>query len=62
MAAAIRELRRLGRRKDIPQQLRIHTRGLLRNWRDYRTYLAYPELALPNTTNAAESVGGLLDS
>lgn len=53
---AIRELKRLGRRRDILKMLRIHTNGFLRNWRDYRTYLKYPELNLPNTTNSAEVI------
>ena len=29
--------------------------GFLLHWKEYRTYLAYPELSLPTTSNTAES-------
>lgn len=35
--------------------LKITLRGLIKNWRDYRTYLDYPHLNLPTTTNSLES-------
>lgn len=52
----IRELRKLGRKKKILKILRIHVNGFLRNWRDYRAYLEYPQLNLPSTTNSAETI------
>lgn len=38
------------------QGLKKVLRGFLENMEDYRTYLRYPELHLPTTTNAAESL------
>lgn len=37
-------------------QLRVYLSGFLTHYREYRTYLAYPELALPRTTNTVESL------
>lgn len=52
----IREIRKLSKNKNLSKYVRLHLRGFLRNWRDYRTYLKYPELNLPNTSNSAEAV------
>lgn len=54
---AIGELRKLGRRKDLPRTLRFRVNGFLRVWREYRTYINYPKLRLPNTSNVAEAGG-----
>lgn len=51
----IREIKKLSLNKNTPKYLKLHLRGFLRNWRDYRTYLKYPELNLPNTSNSAEA-------
>lgn len=56
----LRLLKRLGQRQDIPKQLRIHVNGFLRNWKDYRTYLEYPKLNLPNTTNSVEAIASII--
>src|SRR3989344_3792039 len=34
--------------------------GFVKHYRDYRTYLAHPELNLPRTTNAVESLNSLI--
>jgi|SRR3989338_775695 len=52
----IREIKRLSKSNRLPKYLKIHLRGFLRNWRDYRTYLKYPKFNLPNTSNSAEAM------
>lgn len=48
----LRVLKRFARAK----QLKSFLSGLIKHIADYRTYLDYPELNLPNTSNAAESL------
>lgn len=40
--------------------LRKYLRGFLKNYQDFRSYLSHPELNLPNTSNSAESLVGLV--
>ena len=42
--------------------LRSVLSGFLTHYRDYRTYLVYPELYLPRTSNTAESLIGMIRS
>jgi transposase-like protein len=55
--AAIRTLKQLGRCSGFPPLLQKSVRGLSREWRMCRTYMEHPELHLPATSNAVESVG-----
>lgn len=59
LRVALRGLRHL-----LPRIRSRHLRrilcGFLRNYRDYRTYLEFPELLLPTTSNSAESLIGCL--
>lgn len=43
-----------------PAYVRKHTKELLLREEDFRTYLTYPDLNLPTTTNAMESSGKLV--
>ena len=43
-----------------PKWFGLRTRGFLEQYQDFRSYLKYPELNLPKTTNSAESVFRLL--
>jgi len=57
IGAAVRTLHRIGRYPDLPDLLQKHIRGLAKHWRSCRTYFIHPELHLPDTSNAVESVG-----
>lgn len=52
LTAQCRTIRSRGTRKVL--------HGFLKYWRDYRTYLVYPALHLPTTSNAAESLVQLI--
>lgn len=41
-------------------RIRMTVRAFLRDWECYRSYLKYPELRLPQTNNATESMGQLI--
>ena len=43
-----------------PKWFAFRTRGFLKQYQDFRSYLNHPELNLPKTTNSAESVFRLL--
>lgn len=43
-----------------PKWFGFRTRGFLKQYQDFRSYVEYPELNLPKTTNSAESVFRLL--
>lgn len=43
-----------------PKWFGFRTRGFLKQYQDFRSYLKHPELNLPKTTNSAESVFRLL--
>lgn len=55
MQTARKELRMIGATTKSPQ-LRVYLSGFLTHYREYRTYLAHPDLSLPRTTNTAESL------
>lgn len=59
LRVALRDLRHLLPRIRSPHLRRVLF-GFLRYYRDYRTYLEYPELHLPTTSNSAESLIGCL--
>lgn len=55
--AAINRLSRYRLSPHVPNFVRIRLiPGFLRNWRYYRTYLVYPTLNLPRTSNSCESL------
>ncbi|MCX6746242.1 MAG: hypothetical protein NTX00_04495 [Candidatus Parcubacteria bacterium] len=43
-----------------PESIRMIAREFLREINQYRTYLKYPDLTIPRTTGAAESLGNLI--
>lgn len=46
---------------DVPQRIKTRfLKGLLRNYEYYRTYLNYPELNLPITTNSCEALNSII--
>lgn len=53
-------LQRLIRHPVCPKKLEMMVNQFLRSIDKYRAYLLYPELNLPNTNNAAESIGRLI--
>ncbi|MEO0108399.1 MAG: hypothetical protein ABIK62_04425, partial [candidate division WOR-3 bacterium] len=53
-------LRHLAQRWDCRRRLRWLVNQFLRQMDQYRAYLRYPELNLPTTTSAMESMHGLL--
>lgn len=56
----INKIRTLTRSKECPNRLRFVANDTLRRLSEFRTYLEYPELQLPNTTNVIESMGSLI--
>lgn len=56
VGAALRVLHRYSWHAPFPYQLQLKVRGLRRSWRTCRTYFMHPELRLPDTSNAVESV------
>ena len=54
------ELLRLCSHPNCTMRLRSTVRNFVKHQRAYRTYLRYPELAVPTTTNAVESMHNLL--
>lgn len=55
-----RKLKRLSRHPECHMRLRYIVSGLLRKLDNFRSYIDYPELNLPNTTNVIESMNHLL--
>lgn len=53
-------LQKLIRHPICPKKLKMIVNQFLRSINHYRAYLIYPELNLPNTTNAIESTGNLI--
>jgi hypothetical protein len=53
-------LQKLIRHPVCPRKLKMMVNQFLRSINHYRAYLIYPELNLPNTTNAIESTGNLI--
>lgn len=49
-------LKKLSQREDCPRKLRMMVNTLLKKKHNYRAYLAYPQLNLPHTSNAIESI------
>lgn len=43
------------------REVRVVLRGFLTNYREYRTYLTYPQFRLPTTSNTAESFIHLIE-
>lgn len=60
VAELYQSLRRLAAHPDISARIRGTVRRTLYNLASFRTYLDYPELHLPTTTNAVESRNSLL--
>lgn len=56
----INELEEIGWTSDSPE-IRRTLSGFTNHFQEYRTYLKYPELKLPATSNAAESFIGLVE-
>lgn len=56
----IHELRKLIENEDCPRRLRFVVNDVLRKLPAFRSYLNYPELHLPHTTNVVESMNSLL--
>lgn len=57
---AIRQLRRLAQGDCGTRRIQWSVREFLRHREFYRTYLAWPNLGLPRTTNTVESMGRLI--
>lgn len=57
-----KKLRALSERKDCPKQMRMTVREFLRRHNDFRAYLHFPELNIPRTTSAVESLHSLYES
>lgn len=57
----INQLKATRRDTHCPSLLALRTQGFLRNIASFRTYQRYPELKLPTTNNACESVMRLID-
>lgn len=49
-------LRQIVYSQQCPKRLGLKLRGFLKDYSFYRSYLKYPQLKLPTTTNAAESI------
>jgi hypothetical protein len=49
----------LSEQKDCPKRMRMVIREFLRHMTEFRSYLEYPELSLPKTTNVVESINSL---
>ncbi len=45
----------------ISKEVKKVLSGFIRNYRDYRTYLKYPELNIPTTNNTSEALVGLVE-
>lgn len=54
------QLSKMAYRPYCPKWFGFRTRGFLKQYQDFRSYLRHPELNLPKTTNSAESVFRLL--
>jgi len=55
-----RQLARLAERDECPKKMRMTVREFLRHRADFRSYLNYPKLLLPKTTNVMESVNSFI--
>lgn len=60
LSAKLRRLRRLSREDCGTERVQATVRDFLRNLEFYRSYLTYPHLGLPRTTNCVESMCRLL--
>ena len=49
-------------RQDCPRRLHAIGVELIRHHQEFRAYLKYPELNLPNTTNSVESMNKIIRS
>lgn len=58
----INDLIRLLNRKDCPRRLHAIGVELIRHRQEFRAYLNFPELNLPNTTNSIESMNKIIRS
>jgi hypothetical protein len=56
LTASIQELRLISQASS--GQLKRYLSGFMKHYQEYRTYLQYPELNLPRTSNSAEAVIG----
>lgn len=56
LAASVQELKLIGRASG--GQLARYLSGFAKHYQEYRTYLRYPELNLPRTSNSAEAIIG----
>ena len=56
------QLQALAASADCPRRLRLIVRGFLRERPSFHGYLIHPELHLPTTTNALESMGSIIRS
>jgi len=54
------QLQALAAAADCPRRLRLTVRGFVRELPSFRAYLDHPELNLPTTTNAVESMGSIM--
>lgn len=57
----LKDLKLIKKNTSSPGLLRI-LRGFLKNYQHYRTFIDYPELNLPRTSNSAESLVGCIRS
>jgi len=62
LTSCVQELKRLLIKNDCPKRLGAIAREFLRRLDHFRTYLNYPELNLPNTTNTVESLNKIIRS
>ena len=60
LVQARKTIRRLISRPTCPPYIRKQTLEFLEREQDFRTYLQYPKLGLPTTTNAIESTGQMM--
>lgn len=58
----LHELIQLLQRKDCPRRLRAIGKDLIRHHQEFRAYLTFPKLHLPNTTNSVESMNKIIRS
>lgn len=58
----LNELIQLLTRKDCPRRLRAISKDFIRHHQEFRAYLNFPKLNLPNTTNSVESMNKIIRS
>ena len=56
------KLRVLSESRECPRSMRMIVREFLRRQKDFRAYLIFPELNIPRTTSAVESLHSLYDN